>query len=387
MSEAVCSILGWNPRGLNGSARREVVREMACSARAAILCVQETKLAHISRSDAAEIAGTARQDCFFLPAIGTRGGIGMFRDASIVSLTSPDIRRFSVSAVVSIVGTGTSFLLSSVYGPVDDDAKLDFLNELRDIMPANGAPWIINGDFNLIYEARDKNNLNLNRRLMGQFHVALDSSELHEIRCQNRSFSWSNERAEPTLVRLDRFFCNVSWEALFRGCSVHALSSSSSDHCPLLLADIQTPPRRARFRFESFWPRHPGFHNVVLTAWSQPLNCRNPLDRLRIKLNRTARALKSWSKSLFSDARFQLHLAEQIVLLFDVAQESRVLSPAEHEFRKALKIRILGLAAVERARRRQASRLTWLKEGDANTRFFHLKINARRRKNHIHTLQ
>ena len=42
---------------------------------------------------------------------------------------------------------------------------------------------------------------------------------------------------------------------------------------------------------------------------------------------------------------------------------------------------------MERARRRQASRLTWLKEGDANTRFFHLKINARRRKNHIHTLQ
>jgi hypothetical protein len=43
--------------------------------------------------------------------------------------------------------------------------------------------------------------------------------------------------------------------------------------------------------------------------------------------------------------------------------------------------------ALERSRKRQASRITNLKEGDANTRFFHLRVNARRRKNHIHRLK
>ena len=42
---------------------------------------------------------------------------------------------------------------------------------------------------------------------------------------------------------------------------------------------------------------------------------------------------------------------------------------------------------MERSRKRQASIITNLKEGDANTRFFHLKANARRRKNHIQRLQ
>jgi hypothetical protein len=43
--------------------------------------------------------------------------------------------------------------------------------------------------------------------------------------------------------------------------------------------------------------------------------------------------------------------------------------------------------AIERSRRRQASWVTKLKEGDANTRYFHLRVNARRRKNFIHRLK
>ena len=44
---------------------------------------------------------------------------------------------------------------------------------------------------------------------------------------------------------------------------------------------------------------------------------------------------------------------------------------------------MLGLAAVERSRRRQASRVIWIREGDACTRFFHLRANGRRRKLYI----
>jgi hypothetical protein len=41
----------------------------------------------------------------------------------------------------------------------------------------------------------------------------------------------------------------------------------------------------------------------------------------------------------------------------------------------------LGLAVLERLRKRQCSRITHLKLGDANTSFFHVKANSRRRKN------
>jgi hypothetical protein len=63
--------------------------------------------------------------------------------------------------------------------------------------------------------------------------------------------------------------------------------------------------------------------------------------------------------------------------------ESRALSHGERGLRKLLKRKLLGLASLERTIARQRSRITWLSEGDACTRFFHLHANHQRRKNFI----
>ena len=81
---------------------------------------------------------------------------------------------------------------------------------------------------------------------------------------------------------------------------------------------------------------------------------------------------------MFSDAKLQLQLATMIVLRLDIVQEHRTLSEREFHLRKLLKLRILGLAAVEKARKRYVSRITWLRAGDAHTAFFQAKINSRR---------
>ncbi|KAM0867127.1 hypothetical protein ACQ4PT_042196 [Festuca glaucescens] len=63
--------------------------------------------------------------------------------------------------------------------------------------------------------------------------------------------------------------------------------------------------------------------------------------------------------------------------------DSRQLTSEEHRFRKALKVKCLGLAAMERCMWRQRSRFLWLCEGDCNSKFFHVKASARRRKSFI----
>lgn len=83
----------------------------------------------------------------------------------------------------------------------------------------------------------------------------------------------------------------------------------------------------------------------------------------------------------------KMHMAMDVILQLDIAQENRQLTQEEYNMRAHLKRRVMGLAVVERSRKRQASRITNIKEGDANTNFFHLKINARKRKNHIQRLQ
>jgi hypothetical protein len=52
----------------------------------------------------------------------------------------------------------------------------------------------------------------------------------------------------------------------------------------------------------------------------------------------------------------------------------------EAELRRSLKLRILGLASLARTIARQNSRLLFLAEGDADTKFFHLQACHRKQK-------
>lgn len=60
--------------------------------------------------------------------------------------------------------------------------------------------------------------------------------------------------------------------------------------------------------------------------------------------------------------------------------------PEERDLRSRLKRRVISLSVLQRARKSQCARIANLKDGDANTNFFHRRINARRRKNHIHRI-
>ena len=68
--------------------------------------------------------------------------------------------------------------LTGVYGPHRDDEKLAFLDELREVRSYCHGPWMLAGDFNMIYCSEDKNNENINRALMGRFRRFVNELEL-----------------------------------------------------------------------------------------------------------------------------------------------------------------------------------------------------------------
>jgi hypothetical protein len=82
-----------------------------------------------------------------------------------------------------------------------------------------------------------------------------------------------------------------------------------------------------------------------------------------------------------------MHAALLVILHFDMAQEKTALSANERDLRVWLKREVIALAVVERARKKQSARIANIKEGDAKTKFFHLRVNARRRKNYIQCLK
>jgi hypothetical protein len=81
-------------------------------------------------------------------------------------------------------------------------------------------------------------------------------------------------------------FCNEDWDITFSNHILHALSSSLSDHCPLLLANDNGPKKPKSFRFENFWIKMPGFMGVVNEACNGDINHAEPCQRLFHKLKK-----------------------------------------------------------------------------------------------------
>ena len=122
-----------------------------------------------------------------------------------------------------------------------------------------------------------------------------------------------------------------------------------------------------------------GFHETVAAAWAS-VQDDDPFRRLVKRLQAAARGLTSWSSRTIGNVKNRMVIARELIARFDKAQEDRVLTPHEDWFRKQLKIIYLGLASMERTIVRQRARIANLKDGDANTTFFHRQCSYRRHK-------
>lgn len=232
----------------------------------------------------------------YLPADDTRGGILIAWKSRAVTISDSLFTQNAITVKVC-APSGTPWWLTTVYGPQSDPDKILFLQELRDIRAACPGPWMLCGDFNLIYRDADKSAGTLNRRMMGRFRRAINDLAPKEVYLNGRRFTWSNEQTPPTLVHLDRVLCTSDWEDYHGECHLTCLASVVSDHCPLLLDCSPMPTARRRFRFEAFWPSRDGFQDTVTTAWSS-VDDPDPFQRLVRRLQATARALTSWSDEL-----------------------------------------------------------------------------------------
>jgi hypothetical protein len=190
------NIIVWNVRGLNSRTCPDVVRELVSSERPSVVYLQETKLHVIDDYGVMQLLGVGF-DYSYLPSTRTRGGILAMWKASCWVVSNTIRSRYSV------------------YGPTDDAEKLTFLDEFHQFCSTHPKPWLLADDFNMIYQAANKNNGCLNRRLMGQFRQFLNGSVLKEIHLTGRLFTWSNEHSHLPLEPIDRAFTSSEWEDLF----------------------------------------------------------------------------------------------------------------------------------------------------------------------------
>jgi exonuclease III len=244
-------ILDCNVRGLNDLAKRHAVREYVASLRVNLVCFQETKLDVIDEYIVLQCLGPAFDGFVYLPAVETRGGILLAWDSSVLDIDSFSFDSYAITRE-SKTKDNARWWITTVYGPQREDDKINFLTELTERRSLYPGPWVVVGDFNLIMYASEKNNDILNRAMMARFRRFAQHLELRDLYMHGRKFTWSNERASPTMTRIDRAMVSIDWDLQYPDVVMQALSSSLSDHAPLHISLSAALRPKRRFRFELF---------------------------------------------------------------------------------------------------------------------------------------
>ncbi|KAL4190933.1 hypothetical protein AMTRI_Chr07g78330 [Amborella trichopoda] len=219
---------------------------------------------------------------------------------------------------------------------------------------------------------------------MRDFSDFISRNEMLDIPLHGCQFTLSNHSSNPTLSKLDRFLTSVDWDEKFLKTTSLALPKLASDHCPILLDTNAILRGPYPFRFEHHWLQDSNLFPLVQSWWTtfaSQVSGRAGFI-LQTKLQLLKSALKSWSKS--SPANFSLikaNLLETIKNLDDV-EETRSQDPSEQSLRPKTKLDYLSTIKKE-TYWSQRSRVSWLKEGDHNTAYFHKIANCRRRVNSI----
>lgn len=169
---------------------------------------------------------------------------------------------------------------------------------------------------------------------------------------------------------------NGPWYSLFPYHSIKHLDYWKSDHKPIVLEisdKVHAVKGGRRFHFENVWAEKRDFQELVQHSW-EAASGRNVLLKVVNRLSNYAGVLQKWNS---------LSRGHAVQKINEKKKELALCNDSERERRRKIKVELDGLLKDEEIFWCQRSRVNWLREGDRNTKYFHAKASARRKRNQI----
>ena len=143
-----------------------------------------------------------------------------------------------------------------------------------------------------------------------------------DLALQGGKYTWSNNRANRTLEKLDRIFISSSWEQEFPLCNIRKIPRYTSDHNPLIYSrDLDQIRVTKPFSFENSWVNHPDFLPKVSEIWNKKVKEKSNLEKWCIKVNRVKKFLKGWGQSIKGHNRkYKILLQEELKKLESIEE-------------------------------------------------------------------
>lgn len=185
------------------------------------------------------------------------------------------------------------------------------------------------------------------------------------------------------MSRLDRFLILEEWLNTWSNLLQWGLKRCLSDYCVVVLKEKELNWGPKLFRMMKCWEDMGGYAMFVKNKWKSLEVGGWKGFVLKEKLKGIKAKLKMWNKEHFGNLDSQITEAKEELNNIDLKGEAGILSKEEVNKRILCLSRIHTLSSRKCCFLWQRSRMRWLKEGDANSNFFHRCIKKRRKINEI----
>ncbi|VFQ83061.1 unnamed protein product [Cuscuta campestris] len=278
-------------------------------------------------------------------------------------------------------------MISTVYGKHTEGEREELWASMRSHMP-KGLPWFVGGDFNVVASMTEhKGRIPPSSKGIEDFSQALQICELSNITPSGGLYTWNGRRTQGMVwCRLDRVVVNPRVLEAYEEVTLTHLSKSGSDHKPILLKCSNPKfdgPKN--FRFTNAWLTHKEFLPMIKKYWHNSSNVSGMMGFAE-KLKQLKPIIREWNKEIFGDIFLNVKKAELVAAEKQVKYEEDPTEELRCESNLAA-AKLLQACNVERIFWEQKANISWLKEGDSNTKFFHSYVKGRRAKLKISTIR
>lgn len=377
-------LLSYNTRGIGSRAKGREIRSLISREKIDLACFQETKLSAVNNTFCSKIWGNEDIEWACSPAVNRGGGLLCIWRKCSFNVTEITCNQRWISLKGRWPDHDEDCIVVNIYAPCGLEEKRQLWLELEDWRSRNSSVerLCIMGDFNAVRDSRERRGIVAEssqfRRETAQFNEFIDSMELVDIPMSGKNFTWFRPNGS-SMSRLDRCLVTLAWLDSWPHCVQHVLDREFSDHCPIVLKHMDQEWGPKPFRVLNCWLKDPRFHKFVEDGWNGLVINGSSSYVLKEKLKQLKVMMKKWNTEVFGNLGVK---KKEVVLrmkeLDQIAEDSQ-LSEEEIKERKDLMTEYWRVLNLNESLLCQKSRIQWLREGDANTRFFHGVVNWRRR--------